>query len=212
MQLTVITNPYAIKSETEIINRLLGEGPDELHIRKPDMNGDDMTKFISRIDSGYHHKLVLYSHYSLVNTFDIHRIHLAHDRAINFFTDLYLDRAVLKGKKVSKSITITNCNILYKPIPGIHQFLLGPVFEKFSYFVDKQLIPTDELEKALRQSKVPITALGGVRSDNLEFFKNAGFNGVAMQSYIWKSSDPIGSFIEIRDHNTAAENKLRIAV
>jgi thiamine-phosphate pyrophosphorylase len=212
MKLVVITNPYDVKNEIEIINRLFSEGLDELHIRKPKYDRVKMKKFIADIDSEYHSKLVLHTHYSLVNVFDIHKIHLGHDWIFNAATNFYLNTVILKGKKVLKSTTITDCKSLYKPIAGINEIMLGPVFAKFTYFTDNQLIKTETLQKALRHSKLPVTALGGVCSQNLEFFKNVGFKGAAMQSNIWKSMDPIESFIEVRDHFIATEQKLRIAV
>jgi thiamine monophosphate synthase len=213
MKLVIVTNPYDVKFETSIINRLFSEGLDELHIRKPDYDKKDMKKFINEIDPEYHHKLVLHSFYSLVHTFDIRRIHLAHDWIINAATNLYLNSVILKGKKVSKSMTIVHCDFLYRPIAGINEYMLGPIFTKFSYHVDKQLIPTEDLEKSLRHSKLPVTALGGVSSDNLEFLKSVGFNGLAMQSNIWKNADPVQSFIDVRDHfTTTTYHKLRIAV
>jgi thiamine-phosphate pyrophosphorylase len=212
MKLSIITNPYEVKFESDIINRLFSEGLDELHVRKPEYDRADMKNFINAIDREYHHKLVLHSYYSLVNTFDIHKIHLGHDWIFNSATDMYLNMVILKGKKVSRSMTITNCKSLYKPIAGINELMLGPVFAKFTYNIDNQLISTSDLEKGLRHSKLPVTALGSVSTQTLEFFKNAGFKGAAMQSSIWKSSDPVGAFIEVRDHFIATEHKLRIAV
>jgi thiamine monophosphate synthase len=196
MKLVLITSPYDAKFEADTINRLFREGLHELHLRKPDFDNAAMKKLIGRIDSEYHHKLVLHSHYSLVNTFDIHKIHLGHERMINFATDLYLDRVVLKGKKVLKSLTIAHCDFLYKT-KGINEFMLGPVFDNPSFNVSKQLIPTAELENILHSTSLPVIALGGVTLQTLEFFKTLGF----------------GSFIEMRDHqHSPAEYKLRIAV
>jgi len=201
-----------VKNETSLINRLFDEGLDALHVRKPKINEIDMKKFINEIDPEYHHKLVLHTHYTLVNQFDIDKIHLGHDWVFNFATEMYLNMVTLKGKKVSKSMTITNCAPLYIPVKGINEFLLGPIFARFSYMTDKQLIKSEVLEKALRHSKLPVSAMGGVSTETLEFFKNIGFQGVNMQSSIWKSTDPVAAFAEIRDHYTATTQTLRIAV
>ena len=212
MKLVVFTNPYDIKFETERINQMFSEGLDELHIRKPKCDRATFKKFISQIERQYHHKIVLHSHFSLVNNFNIQKIHLPHDWISNFVSNFFLDHVILKGKKVSKSITISSCDSLYKPVKGINELLLGPIFAKASYTINNQQIPTADIEKGLRHSKLPITALGGVTSKTLGFFKNVGFNGIAIQSGVWKSSDPVAAFIEIRDHYMATEHKLRIAI
>ena len=212
MKLSVTTNPYTVKNEINLINGLFDAGLDELHLRKPKLSQIEMKKFINEIDSDYHHRVVLHTHYTLVHHFDIHRIHLGHDWTSRFVTDMYLNMVILKNKKVSKSMTITSCEPLYKPVSGINEFLLGPIFAKFSYETDKQLIKTEVLEKALRHSKLNVSAMGGVSTETLGFFKNTGFGGVNVQSAIWKSADPVAAFSEIRDHYSAIRQTLRIAV
>ena len=207
-----MTNPYELKFETDRINQMFREGLDELHIRKPKCDVATMKKFIKEIDSDFHHKIVLHSHYSLVNTFDIHMIHLPHTWASSTIKTLFLDHIVLKGKKVRKSMTIGGCKALYKPIKGIHELVLGPVFARASYMINNQQIETTDLEKALRHSKVPVTALGGVTSQTVEFLKSVGFACIALQSGVWKTPDPVAAFVEIRDHYIATQQKLRIAV
>jgi thiamine-phosphate pyrophosphorylase len=213
MKLSIITNPYTIKNEIGMINRFLAEGLDEIQIRKPKYDAAEMKKFIDKIEPEFHGRIVLHTHYSMVNHFDIDRIHLGHDWMFNPVSDLYLNKMVLKGKKVTKSMTITDCQMLYKPVSAtIDEFMLGPVFARFSYFKENQLIKSSELEPALRHSKLPVIALGGVSTQTLEFFKTSGFSGIAMQGSIWKSTDPVASFVEIRDHYEASRRKLRIAV
>ena len=212
MKLVVISNPYELKFETERINQMFREGLDELHVRRPKCDMATMKKFIKEIDSDFHHKIVLHSHYSLVNTFDIHMIHLPHNWASNAIKTLFLDYLILRGKKVRKSMTIGGCKSLYKPIKGIHELVLGPIFARASYTINNQQIETTKLEKALRHSKLPVIGLGGVSSQTLEFFKNVGFDGIAMQSGVWKTPDPVAAFVEIRDHYVATQQKLRIAV
>lgn len=212
LKLSVITNPYDLKYETKRANQMFSEGLDELHIRKPKRDDASIKKFIEQIDEQYHNKLVLHSHYSLVNQFDINKIHLPHNRISNFASDFYLDKIVLKGKKVRKSTTINNCDVLFKPVSGIDQYILGPVFVTISNITRDQRIETDILQKALRHSKVAVSALGGVSSQTLEFFKNVGFKGITIQSAVWKSPDPVAALIELRDHYLATERRLRIAV
>ncbi len=212
MKLVLITNPYNLKYETDRINLMFNEGLEELHIRKPKCEKEVMRKFISEIDPEFHHKLVLHANYSLVNNFDIHKIHLSHDWIFNFATNLYLNQIILGGKKISKSTTLVTCSALYKPIAGINELILGPVFSKYSAMITNQLIKTEDLEKALRHSKLPVIGLGGVYPQTLEFFENVGFKGVAMQSSVWKSMDPVKTFVEMRERNNACGHQFRMAV
>jgi thiamine monophosphate synthase len=212
MKLSIITNPYDIKFEADTINRLFREGLSELHIRKPKYDKEMMTRFIKQIDQQYHDRIVLHSYYSLVNKFNIKKIHLSHDWISNFATNWYLNKVILQGKHISKSKTIANCARLFKPIEGVDEVILGPVFSRASYTVNTQLVQTADLEKGLRHSKLPVTALGGVTAQTLGFLKNVGFKGIAIQSGVWKSPDPVKAFAEMRDFYFASEQRLRIAV
>jgi thiamine-phosphate pyrophosphorylase len=212
LKLVVITNPYDLKFECDKINRMFEEGLDALHVRKPQYDDEAMKKYITQIDAKYHDRLILHSHFGLIKTFDIQKIHISRDWINSFTKNFYLNKILLKGKEVTKSMTISNCSQLYKPLEGIDELMLGPVFARASYTINNQQMTTAELEKGLRHSKLPVTALGGVTTNNIEFFKSVGFKGLAIQSGVWKTSDPVKSFVEIKDHNMAIQQELRIAV
>ncbi len=208
MKLIAITPPGKIKFEADTINRLFREGLDELHLHKPQYDKEAMKKFIQNIDAEYHDRLVLHSHYSLVHTFDIQKIHLNRKWKQNFVTNLYLEKVILKGKKIHKTKTVKDCKELYKPIHGLDEVILGPVFGKTMYYINKQEIQTKQLESAVRHSKLPVTALGGITVDTLDFFENVGFKSLALQSALWKNIDPVKAFVEIRDYYRAQQYKM----
>ncbi len=82
----VITPEEIVPNETEIINELFQEGLDLLHIRKPFINSEELANFIQKIDSEFHHQLVLHSHYDLAKDFKISRFHFKEaDRQNNLF-------------------------------------------------------------------------------------------------------------------------------
>ena len=211
LKFTLITNPYDVTFETDIINRLFREGLDELHLRKPDYTKDDYMEFIERIDPEHHSKLVLHSYYTLVHNYDIRKIHLNYNWRKNPAMRFFLNQAVLLGKKIRKSTTVNNYKSLYAAKPGIDELIMGPVFSKISNSINNQLVKTETLEKALSHSKVPVIGLGGVGADTLGFFKSVGFDGIALQSSIWRSMDPIKAFIEVRDYDMQVETRLRKA-
>ena len=135
----------------------------------------------------------------MVHEFDISRIHLSRHWVANFFTNQYLEKIVLKGKKVYKSKTVTSCEEVYGSVHGLNEIVLGPIFGKTMYYVDKQELKTEQIAKALKYSKIPVTAMGGVYANSIGFFENIGFKSIALQSAIWKNIDPVRAFVEIKN-------------
>jgi thiamine-phosphate pyrophosphorylase len=214
MKLVAITNSATTKFETDIINNLFEEGLDELHICKSKFEKKDYIKFLDKIKFDYHNKIVLHDCYSLVHMYDIDKIHLNRSMKNNIVKELILDHITLRGKTVTKSIRVDNCRELYKQTSGVDEIILGPIFSKSTYTLNTQLIKTDDLTRAIRHSKYPILGLGGVTAQTTEFFKNAGFGGIILQSGIWRNADPVRAFVQIRDiaHNNVAEPLLKIAI
>jgi thiamine-phosphate pyrophosphorylase len=209
LKFTLVTNPDDTRFETETINRLFREGLDELHICKQDYDKDDTRRYIDRIDPEYHNRLVLHSYYTLVHSYNIKKIHVNHTWRKNNALRFMLDNVILMRKDIKKSTTVNNYKALYTPKPGIDELLLGPIFAKASHTINNQLIKTDSLEKALSHSKLPVIGLGGVGKDTLGFFKSVGFDGLVLQSGVWKTIDPVRSFVEFRDHDVQVERRLR---
>ncbi len=210
MKHVLLTSPYDVKFETDIINRLFREGLDELHIRKPQFKKDQMRAYIERIDPAFHDRLVLHSFYSLIHKFGISRIHIGEEWRKNIFLRFFLSKFVLKGKKVSKSTTVHSYKSLYHTKPDIEEVMLGPVFAHTASDVYVQLIKSEKLVKAIDQAGLPILALGGVGIETADFFKDNGFSGYVLQSYIWKSIDPVRAFIDLKNFENKSARHLMV--
>jgi thiamine-phosphate pyrophosphorylase len=210
MKLVLLTNPYDVKFETDIINRLFREGLDELHIRKPRYSKEQVKAYISKIDAEYHPKLVLHGYYSLANTFEIHRIHIGEEWRKNTLLRFILSRFILRGKMVSKSTTVNSYKSLYNSKEDIQEVMLGPIFSQNSADSFVQLVKLASLAKAIDQSGINIIGIGGVAVETIPFFKQSGFSGVALQSYIWKSMDPVKAFIDMVEANQTPVRHLKV--
>jgi thiamine-phosphate pyrophosphorylase len=213
MKLVLITNGTSTKFETETINRLFREGLDELHIRKPSLEKKDQIKFIDNIDSDFHSRLVLHDCYSLVHMYNINKIHVSRDWGNGIMSDFILNRMILRGKKVTKSVCVSSCADLYRQVRGQDEVMLGPVFSKSMYMINNQTIKTEDMARAIRNSKIPVLGVGGVSLENIDVFKQAGFSGLVLQKSVWKNADPVRAFIQLRDKvHEVKEQPLRIAI
>ncbi|WP_431243986.1 hypothetical protein ACQ9BO_05940 [Flavobacterium sp. P21] len=73
----VITNPFFVEDEIQILHSLFEEGLSLLHIRKPDFCELEMAQFLHQIKLEFRANLVLHSHHHLAEDFGINRFHFS---------------------------------------------------------------------------------------------------------------------------------------
>jgi thiamine-phosphate pyrophosphorylase len=188
----VITPEEIIQNETEIINKLFQEGLDLLHIRKPFINSDEMRNFIQEINSEFHHRLVLHSHYDLAKSFIISRFHFREiDRQNDLFKS-FTDKMISTSVHDIKSFNDLNEDWEYS--------FISPVFPSISKkgYGENSMILNDIKNRA--HSNVKLIALGGINEKNIsEAFENK-IDGVALLGAIWESDEPINVFKKCRQN------------
>ncbi|WBV59074.1 thiamine phosphate synthase [Chryseobacterium camelliae] len=188
----VITPEELVQNETEIINELFREGLDLLHIRKPYINSREMAGFIEKINTEFHHQLVVHSHYELAENFNISRFHF---REIDRQNDLYTS---FIGKTISTSVH--DIEVFNELNEDWEYALISPVFPSISkkgYGEDSTVLNDIKRRGNL---KVKLIALGGINENNIqEVFEN-NIDGVALLGTIWKSNEPIQNFKKCRQN------------
>ncbi|UWY29826.1 thiamine phosphate synthase [Flavobacterium sp. TR2] len=186
----VITNPFFIKDEIQILHSLLEEGLSLLHIRKPDFSEAEMAQFIHQIKLEFRNKLVLHNHYDLAEDFGINRFHLSEKErdVLNQFHARFSKRC----KFLSTSThSIEDFNSLENEFDYA---FLSPVFKSIS---KENYQPKTDLFEALKLRKnytTKVIALGGIDSQNIQKSLENGFNDVALLGSIWNNENPIKQF------------------
>jgi thiamine-phosphate pyrophosphorylase len=188
----VITPEKIIENETEIINELFQEGLDLLHIRKPFINSEEMTDFIHKINSKFHHQLVLHNHYNLSKDYTISRFHF---REIDRRNDLYKS---FSDKTISTSVhDIESFNELNE---DWEYSFISPVFPSISkkgYGESSTIL--NEI-KGRDNHNVKLIALGGINENNINEAFESGVDGVALLGAIWESDQPLQIFKKCRQN------------
>lgn len=188
----VITPEEMMKNETELINELFQEGLNLLHIRKPFINPEEMADFIQKIDSEFHHQLVLHSHYDLAKDFNISRFHF---REIDRQNDLYKSFA---DKTISTSVhDIETFNELNEEWEYAFISPVFPSISKKGYGENSNIL--NDIKKRTH-SNVKLMALGGINENNIHEVFNNGVDGVALLGAIWESDEPLNVFKKCRQN------------
>ncbi|MFT3751592.1 MAG: thiamine phosphate synthase [Paludibacter sp.] len=175
----LITNPYSVPCEMEIINALFEEGLEVLHVRKPDFRKDQLSEFISKIDEQFHSRIMIHSHYELLDSFRIKGIHFT-EKTKHLLADFdYV--------QYTKSIAVHNLDELKSVRSTIDYVLLSPLFPSISKEGYSKQWNFEELKAGLAAKRnYNIVALGGITLENVKTVKELGFDDFALLGSIWE--------------------------
>ncbi|MCM0664845.1 thiamine phosphate synthase [Flavobacterium tyrosinilyticum] len=187
----VITNPFFIEDETQILHSLLEEGLYSLHIRKPDFSEVEMAKFIHQIKLEFRTNLVLHSHHQLAEDLGIERFHFS-EKDRKEFPARFPKPCRFKCESISTSThSIEDFNSLETKF---NYAFLSPVFKSISkenYSPEKDLF---EEIKSRKNHKTKMVALGGIDLESIQKTLENGFDDVALLGTIWKNENPLKQF------------------
>jgi len=186
----VMTNPFFVEDEKDIINSLFEEGLSMLHIRKPDFSKLEMAKFIHQIKLEFRAKLVLHNHHDLANDFGIKRFHFSEKERKHLIDSPARFPKPCRYKHSTSTHSIEDFNSLENFDYGF----LSPVFKSISkenYLPKKDLF---EEIKSRTNYKTKVIALGGIDSENIQKVLENGFDDVALLGSIWKNENPLKQY------------------
>ena len=183
----IITNPFSIENEFQIIQQLFEEALALLHVRKPDYSEKEMRRFLSNIDDKWYSKLVLHEQHHLAQEFKINSIHLKEKNRVEVTENFQ--------KTVSYLSTSVHNIIDFNELPPYFDgAFLSPVFESISkpdYKSEENLLETI---KHRTNFNTELIALGGITENNIKMVLDSGFDNIALLGTIWLNDHPIKKF------------------
>ena len=195
-QLFVITQPEILKGEEKYITQLFELAANGIYIRKENYSEAYIFNILKKVDSKFHHKLIIpFSFYDENNFKECNSIiHFKEkERTIENLSKVPTE-AVL-------STSIHDLNEWKKLADKFKIIFYSPVFESISKPNYKPKISLKNLSVQIenRGSRIEnLIALGGINEQNILQVKDAGFDGAALLGSIWKSDEPIDAFKKIK--------------
>ena len=175
----LITNPQSVPNETEIINALFNEGLEVLHVRKPDFDKVQLSQFIANIDERFHPRIMIHSHYELLDLFQLKGIHFT-EKTKHMLADY-------NCVQCSKSMAIHEFSELKSVPQTVDYALLSPLFPSVSKEGYSKQWNFEELRVELAAKRTyNIVALGGVTLENVKTVRELGFDDFALLGSIWE--------------------------
>lgn len=184
MKLIAITTPDFRQGEDLAICRLIDNGWQRVHIRKPDATRDQLAELIKKIPEKYYDALTLHDHFDLAIKFGLGGIHLNRRNP--------LPPLNWKGL-ISRSCHTIEETILYSRLDYL---TLSPIFDSISKPGYKSKFSRVQL-KNINLKKIYV--LGGVTFSHLNQLEDIGFKGAAILSEAWKTRIEMLQFITHTD-------------
>lgn len=187
--LIVISAPKQIVYEATVLTAMFGRGLETLHLRKPEFSLRETERLLKQIPARYHKRIVLHSHYGLVDRYAVKGIHVS--QSVRQQWPLFATAWKSRHPGMQISTVFHDLSQLRRADPVYDYVFVGPVFEQISVKNHNPVPERKVLEAAVRQSPYECVALGGVTGQNIHELPAMGFAGAAVANTIWKSEDPV---------------------
>jgi len=188
MEVIVFTSQSKTDTEIQRIKDLFDNGLETLLIRKPKWSSSDIESFIQAIPEVHHKRIVIHGHYTLALKYGLKGIHIRRRHRSNSWKNRW-KRFYLKLRKPNLVIctTFNSLESLRDNKQAFDFVFLNSVFTSHTHYSENEEAGINMLKSIIGHSSVPVYALGGVRPEYIPVVKAAGFDGVGLSSYVWKS-------------------------
>lgn len=172
-----ITLPYAIDGEAAFIRRLLANGIDIVHLRKPEANIDYCRVLLGELTDAERARIVVHDYYTLYEEFALRGVH--QNRKIVHLPKEYRGSRTRSCHSFEEVVRYRDeCDYLF----------LSPIFDSISKEEYCHQFSHEELQQAAREGIIDnrVVALGGVTPDKIAYLESLNFGGVAMSGAIFR--------------------------
>ena len=172
-----ITLPDAISGEVATIRRLLADGFDIVHLRKPNASIEYCRQLLGGLSVAERSRIVVHDYYSLYREFALRGVHL--NRNIASLPSDYC------GSRTRSCHSLEEV-MRYKE--EVDYLFLSPIFDSISKAGYYSAFSHEELRRAANEGIIDcrVIALGGVTPDKITYLESLGFGGAAMSGAIYK--------------------------
>ena len=194
MKIVVVSSQYDLKDEVRKIIRLFKCGLQIFHLRKPELNINDFEDIIRNIPEKFHNRIVIHSHYQLLDKYKIKGVHLSEKKRKEFISGKSTD---IKQNIKIISTSFHNPEDLLDYKEDFEYVFLSPLFDSISKPGYHSTFNLDYVSSIIKRSRFKVIALGGINSSNAFQAKNMGFYGVAVSGAIWQTRNYLKEFSKI---------------
>lgn len=171
-----------LPNEATIIQQLFAEGLEVFHLRKPEADEQAVRQLIEAIPAEYHNRIALHGFFHLMKYYNIHRWHFREEHRQETAKE---EMVRLKDKGYVLSTSVHDLPTLQRLTSLFSYAFFSPVFDSISKQQYKGVAGADFYLKSA-QKPIPVIALGGVDTGNIQSAMAMNFDGAALLGAIWK--------------------------
>jgi len=200
-RLIVLSSVDGFEHEIHHVQQMFEDGLELFHLRKPKFSTRRLRRYLEKIGSKYHARIVIHSHHELATRFKLRGIHFTHShKKKNFLINWFRLRYIrMRTRDLTLSTGFHTIAELKDYNDKYDYVFLSPVFESISKVGHSGKFNEDSLKEGLGKTSYEVIALGGIDEDKIEKAIEAGFSGVAVLGSIWKSKEPVEKFKRIQE-------------
>ena len=181
----VVTSPVFLSDEATFLHRLLANGVDIIHLRKPGASAADCARLLEELSAEDRSHIVVHDFFELAEPYGLRGMHLNARR--NIVPEGYsghVSRSCHSLEEVKQHKD--NCNYVF----------LSPIFDSISKEGYASAFTSESIREAAEKGIIDkrVIALGGVDENNLLQVKDFGFGGGAILGGLWTKFDPASDY------------------
>lgn len=200
MKIIIITSSKTDEKEIEVVNSMLENGLNTLHLRKPRLTTKELEDYIKKIPSAFHDKIVIHSHHELAGKYNLKGIHLTKTHRKNARLTWFKMKILGLRRPISSliiSTSSTKLSELYNEDKiNSNYIFLSPIFDSLTGKFQSGFYE-EGLKVAIQKSGKNIVARGGVDYSKVEKIHEIGFAGLALYSAMWEKNDPLAEYMKV---------------
>jgi thiamine-phosphate pyrophosphorylase len=193
MEIVLISCPYYIDGEIDLIHGMFENGLSVFHLRKPEYNENQLAGYLERINPDFYSRIKIHSSFELLDSYRLGGIHIPFAMT---------GKSNIIEFKKDRNISISSSFHTFDEVKEKNEYIdyafLSPVFDSISKKNYKGRFDLDELSSILALANTRIIALGGCKAENLNQVKQLGFSGAAVLGAVWNTADPLSSYVKIK--------------
>jgi thiamine-phosphate pyrophosphorylase len=199
MDLLLVSNFTDIHHEQYLLNLLFCEGLPLFHLRKANYNTRQMRTYIERIPEAFRDRVVLHSHFELVDEYGLRGAHFTKKTPYETFLQSRGQSPLSTDTPAFAQMSFSVHSIPdIKRVPPVYDYVfLSPVFDSISNqgYNSKFRIHDLKTFLALPAPRPQVIALGGITDAVVESVFDTGFDGVALLGHIWTRFEQDGDMV-----------------
>ncbi len=176
----VISRPEIFEGEGRMIEALIEEGIDYVHIRKPEASEEEVRRLIETISEEKRERLCVHYHHRAAKETGAGGVHLS-GRC----------REVIKGWTGRVSASCHSLAEAAEMKERCDYVFLSPIYDSISKEGYSSAYSREVLREGVRTGKIDrkVVALGGIDIEKIEEARETGFGGAALLGAIWKDAE-----------------------